>query len=104
MSRLRFHQKQQRVLRFLKGSLHPLVLERLKKRGFTLAVYEHGQDLLARAVIARSSVPPRRTQSESLVPRLVELERMWVPLAEASLEGRFPAAHEDLFRGYQRTS
>ncbi len=104
MTKLRFHQKEQRVLRFLKGSLHAKVLERLKTRGFTPATHEQGQSLLAEAVRARSAVAPRNAPSESLVPRLQELERTWVPVAQASLEDRFPKVYEELFRGYQRVT
>ena len=65
--KLRFHQKEQRVLRFLKGSINPVVLERLKTRGFTMAIHAQGQDLLADAVRTRSAVPPRVAPAESLI-------------------------------------
>ncbi len=104
MAKLRFHQKEQKVLRFLQGALHAQVVARLRDRGFTEAVHEQGQELLAKAVRTRSAVKPRVGDTERLVPRIEDLEKAWVPVAQASLEVRFPQVYEELFHGYQRTT
>ena len=103
MSRLRFQQKQQRVLRFLRGSIHPAVFGRLVTRGFSTAVYDEGNALLANAVFTRSEAAPRASPADNpAVAKVAELEKLWVPVAQASLERRHPAVFEPLFRGYQR--
>lgn len=107
MSKIRFFQKQQRLLRFLRGSRTPETAARLAARGFSPAERARGEALLVEAIRARAALPARLVQprgADDALARCAALERAWVPLAQATLEARAPALAARVFDGLGRTT
>lgn len=94
-------QKQARVILFLLAAVQKPIFERLRARGFTLAVYQLGVSLVAETVRLRLREPA--VGGDNLAP-LVSLERTWFPVVQATLEANFPAVFRRIFANYQRPS
>lgn len=102
MARLTISQKQQRMLIFLHGVRQKSTFLQLRRRGFSLVVWEQGFALLKRtaAVSWRTQVRP---SGEGLTA-LEDLEREHVPVIEATLKAHFPRVFQRVFAGYRRVS
>lgn len=103
MSKLRFFQKQQRLARFLRGTLHPEVAARLATRGFGPAERTEGETLLAEAVRARAARAPALHAADVSVERCEALEKAWVPVAQATLQRGAPDVLVAALAGVQRS-
>lgn len=103
MARLTIGQKAERVLKLLMGLRNPRVAEALRQYGFQDRDLEEGWLRLKALTENRLSLRAPAKQDPSLLAQLDAWENRWFPVAQASLRGRFPEAHEYLFLNLTQT-
>jgi hypothetical protein len=103
MAKITTRQKAHRVLKLLLGLHSPRVLGPLASRGFEEEDAEEGWRLLRGVAKLRADALPAPKGDPSLLVKLDEWENTWFPLAEATLERRFPAVHKRVFLNLSQT-
>lgn len=103
MSKLTIGQKAERVLKLLFGLRNPRVASILKAYGFTAKDLDEGWKRLQALTANRLDNLPPPPADPSLLGQLDEWENKWFPIASASLEFRYPAAHAWLFANLHQT-
>ena len=91
------NQKSNRVFRLLRGMSSAPALAILAPRGCTPEVLAEGWDLLRKANNIRL-VKTRELGLQPATDDLSALQASWFPVADATLEARFPAVLEQLDR------
>jgi hypothetical protein len=97
------NQKATRMFRLLRGMSAAPVFAILAKRGCSEQIIAHGWDLLKAANSARL-LKPRGVASAPATEALAASQAAWFPVADATLEARYPTVHERIFRNLGRGS
>ncbi len=105
MARLTFGQKGERVLKLFIALRNPRVAQALQSHGFGNDDLNEGWQLLRALSVAKleERTPQKQSVSPSLIERLDAFENLWFPIAAATLQRRYPAAHARLFNNLSQT-
>jgi hypothetical protein len=96
--------KAQRVLKMMLGMRNARIAASMAAYGFTNSDLQEGWDLLRGVSRAKLDVVPAKTNNADTLDKLDAWEHKWFPIAEATVERRFPAVHAQLFRNLSRTT
>lgn len=103
MGKLSIGQKAERLLKLLLGLRNARVAESLRQYGFSDAELAEGWRLLQALTEGRLLQRGPAKQDPALLQKLDGWENRWFPIASASLQARFPQAHEYLFLNLTQT-